>query len=188
MTEMILAQLSEKMKESELLDACVRGDQAALREIYNLHSRRAYLLALRLTGSQTDAEDIVQEAFLRAFEAMGSFRREAKFSSWLYRIVLNRSRDYLSRRGREGLKKKLSGDQPAPAGTPGDALERRILETALAELPDGMREVLIMHDVLGMGHDEIGRALKVRGGTSKSQLHKAREKLRLRLQSEGVRP
>ena len=92
--------IDHSITESALIDKCLAGDQQALRALYDIHGARVYCLALRLTGSAADAEDIVQDAFLRAFGALGRFRRESKFSTWLYRIVLNRCRDLLATRNR----------------------------------------------------------------------------------------
>ncbi|RME21224.1 MAG: RNA polymerase sigma factor [Deltaproteobacteria bacterium] len=165
--------------EKALVKRAAAGDRQALRALYDAHSRRAYALALRLTGSAEDAEEIVQEAFMRAFRALGGFRAESRFSTWLYRIVVNRSNDLMARRARQ-RKKEISLDVHEPAGpdTGSDPMQRRRIEKALEGLPEGYRNVLLLHDMLGLDHGEIAKILGIRRGTSKSQLHKARAWMR----------
>ena len=133
-------------------------------------------MALRLTGSVADAEDVVQETFIRAFRHMHTFRGDSMFSTWLCRIAINQSRD-VYRQGRKQVRTAPEKDVPVEPEQK-DALARARLERALAVLPDGYREVLVMHDVIGMGHKEIAEVLKTAEGTSKSQLHKARARMR----------
>ena len=135
----------------------------------------------RIAGDDDLAEDYAQEAWIRAIRALPTFRGEARFSTWLHRIAVNSAlqavRKEKNRRKREA---PLPDVIPVPPRM-GDTLMQRKLEEALAQLPDGMRKVLILHDVEGYTHEEIGTALGVTSGTSKSQLFKARAKMRIML-------
>jgi len=141
--------------------------------LYQRHCGKIYGLALRLSGSQADAEDVVQDTFMRAFRHLGKFRKDSSFGTWLYRIAVNRTRDLIKRRKPASPELEIA-TQPGQA----DALMGRRLEKALGKLPAGYREVLVLHDVLGMRHAEIGPVLGIKAGTSKSQLHKARANMR----------
>lgn len=156
-----------------LVARCRAGDERAMQQLYQRHAGRLFALALRLTGRRSDAEDVVQDTFLRAWRGLEGFRAESSVGTWLYRIALNRCRDAFARRRPE---------EPEVEGVAevreGDALARRGLEAALAALPEGYREVLLLHDVMELEHPEIAAILGVEVGTSKSQLHKARARMR----------
>jgi len=153
--------------------ACQAGDERAMQRLYAKHHGRLFAMALRLTGNRGDAEDVVQEAFLRAWRALPSFRGEASFGTWIYRIAVNLCRDQFKRR--RPTEPEVEG-QAAP--TPGDGIARRRLESALQSLSAGYREVLVLHDVMELKHPEIAEILGVEVGTCKSQLHKARARMR----------
>ena len=152
------------------------GDEAAFRELYRAHTPRLYSFVLRiLGGDERDAEDAVQETWIRAVEGLGSFRWEARFGTWLVGIGLNVSRNHIRRRTR---RREVGEDAaPAPARRRPDD-ERIDLERALGLLPPGQREVVVLHDVEGWKHREIGDRLGISEGTSKSQLFAARRALR----------
>jgi RNA polymerase sigma-70 factor (ECF subfamily) len=150
----------------------VGHDEAKYAALYQRYAGRIYAMALRITGSRADAEDVLQETFLRAWGAAATFRGDSSEGTWLCRIAINRSRDLLRRRP------PLRDAEPADPVAPGDPPANRELARALGRLPDGYREVLVMHDVLGMNHAEIAHVLEVDVGTSKSQLHKARARMR----------
>lgn len=178
--------------DGPLVERCRAGDAGAMQQLYARHHGRLYAMALRLTGSRADAEDVVQDAFLRAWRALDRFRGGARFGTWIYRIALNRCRDLHGRRrpdveldeGDGQSEGGAIGDGGAgPAG--GDGIARRRLETALAELSRGYREVLVLHDVMELRHPEIAGILDIDVGTSKSQLHKARARMR-RLLAAGA--
>ncbi len=140
-------------------------------------------MALRLTGSVADAEDVVQETFLRAFRKFKSFRGDSAVGTWLVRIAINLCRDMYKTRQKMPVKDDREGgsvqlDSLQTNVQAADTIERKRLEAALSMLPHGYREALIMHDVLGMDHSEIAKAAGSSPGTSKSQLHKARAKMR----------
>jgi RNA polymerase sigma-70 factor (ECF subfamily) len=165
-----------------LAERCGRGELGAFEELYRQHARRLYNLALRMLGNTADAEDAVQDTFLVAHRRLDSFRGEASLGTWLYRLGVNQCLDRMrSRSGREAhatdsLDEPQHTWQPAsPADTP---VERLDLRAAIARLADGARAVFVLHDVEGLEHREIARALGISEGTSKSQLHKARMRLR----------
>jgi len=146
--------------------------------LYRRHSGKIYGLALRLSGSPADAEDVVQDTFMRAFRNLGKFRRDSSFGTWLYRIAVNRTHDIINKR-----KPSLPEIEVATEPSQTKAIMGKRLEKALGKLPLGYREVLVLHDVLGMKHSEIGQVLGIEAGTSKSQLHKARANMRQMLTS-----
>jgi RNA polymerase sigma-70 factor (ECF subfamily) len=156
------------------------GDEGAFRELYERHTPRLYMLALRLMGgSEPDAEDVVQETWIRACEGLDRFRWDSAFSTWLRRIGVNVAVDSLRRRGRD-----LAGTGNPDLDTPASSLpldERIDLEGAIEALPDGYRQVVVLHDVEGMTHREIAELLNVTEGTSKKQLFSGRRALRKHL-------
>jgi RNA polymerase sigma factor (sigma-70 family) len=155
----------------------LRGCEASFRELYRRHTPRLYQLVLRImAGGEADAEDVVQETWIRAVERLGGFRWEAAFGTWLTGIGLNVARGILRRRGRW----EVSGGDgtPEPWSPPPPQAERMDLERAIAALPAGYRAVLVLHDVEGFTHEEIGEQLGIAPGTSKSQLSHARRAVR----------
>ena len=161
-----------------LVEAVVRdGDEQAFRELYRRHTPRLYPLVLRVVGGAVmDAEDVVQDAWVRATGAMGRFRGDSSFSTWLTAIGLNAARDHLRRRGRWGTTEDVTEVEiPVAAAAHGPRLD---LERAIALLPPGCRTVLVMHDVEGYTHEEIAGQLGIAVGTSKSQLFAARRAAR----------
>jgi RNA polymerase sigma-70 factor, ECF subfamily len=153
-----------------------RGDEAAFRDLYRRYTPRLYLTALRLLGqSEMDAEDAVQETWIRAVKEMGKFRWESALGTWLIAIAGNVARDQL-RRLRRRDERELSPEEEQQARLPsGEGID---LERAIALLPEGYRTVLVLHDVEGLTHEEIGEALGIAPGTSKSQLFGARRSMR----------
>jgi len=157
-----------------------RGEESSFRELYRRHTPALYQLALRmLGGSEADAQDVIQETWIRATTRLGGFRWESSFRTWLIGIGLNRARELLRRRGRRPMVELDEYNAPlAPPAADGDRVD---LERAIALLPDGSRMVLVLHDIEGFTHEEIGRRLGIASGTSKSQLFQARRALRARL-------
>lgn len=162
--------------DSPLVPRARDGDRAACRELYRRHSNGIFTLACRMTGDRAEAEDLTQEVFIHAFRGLCGFRGESSFSTWLYRIAINHCRSRLRRR-RPGelvpLERADVGTEPQRA-----ADLRLLLERAVGELPEGYREVFVLHDVQGMGHGEIAEILGCSAGTVRSQLWKARGRLR----------
>jgi RNA polymerase sigma-70 factor, ECF subfamily len=175
------------MIETDLILRAQQGDGEAIEALYRRHSARVYSVVRRLAGDDSQADDWAQEAWLRALRALPTFRGQSLFSTWLHRIAVNCA--LYGRRRRERLgSRELNGmeiqDEPSREEKP---LLRMRLEHAMERLPDGMRRVLVLHDVEGYTHEEIGEMLGVASGTCKSQLFKARAKMRemLRETKEG---
>lgn len=164
--------------EHDLVRRARDGEERAIRQLYERHAPRVYALVRRLAGDDALAEDWAQEAWIRALKALPSFRGDARFSTWLHRIAVNSAlhgrRWSERRRGRETAEPFEASVEPGVDR----ALLRDRIETALERLPLGMRHVLVLHDVEGYTHDEIGTMLGVTAGTSKSQLFKARGRMR----------
>lgn len=159
------------------------GDEAAFRALYGRHNPRIHRFVLRLVGNDVqEAEDILQETWLRAARALDRFRWESAFSSWVSGIALNRVREMARKKKRSLV--EVEGEWEMPMA-PADAGVRIDLERALELLPPGFRTVLVLHDVEGFTHQEIGDRLGITDGTSKSQLHGARKAMR-RLLNMGL--
>lgn len=176
------------MTEAEIVRLAQTGDAAAFEQLYNAHSRRVYALCCQMTGNSAPAEDLAQEAFLQVFRKIRSFRSESAFSTWLYRVAVNvvlmkRRRKSANETpleetgGTEGdtpQRKELGSSDPQLSGI----VNRITLKRALRQLPRGYKRIFLLHDLLGYQHHEIAKALGLASGTSKSQLHKARMRLR----------
>jgi RNA polymerase sigma-70 factor (ECF subfamily) len=166
--------------DRELAEALLlNGDERAFRDLYQRHTPRLFQVVLRVVGgSEHDAEDVVQETWIRATEKLGTFRWEAAFGTWLTGIGLNVARQLLRKKGRW----VELDDAPEPWRPPPHDGERIDQERAIALLPAGYRTVLVLHDVEGYRHEEIGEMLGISSGTSKSQLFNARRSLRQALE------
>jgi len=168
----------------ELCQLAAAGNISAFEVIYQRYHRRTYSLTLRMTNSQTEAEDLTQEVFIQLFRKIGSFRGDSAFSTWLHRLTVNQVLMHFRRRSVKNEKTSDDGEMPEQTVTgsanPGkmQIVDRIALKNAIAELPNGYRNVFVLHDVEGYEHEEVAGMLKISVGTSKSQLHKARLKLR----------
>lgn len=175
-------------EDRELAAAVARsGDEKAFRALYRRHTPALYRLALRLGGGDGPwAEELVQRAWIRAVEGLSAFGWRSSLSTWLGGIAVNCARE-LWREARPGGE-FVPGDErhliPSARGSP-DVEDRVDLERAIERLPDGYREVFVLHDVEGYTHEEIGELLGIETGTSKSQLSRARRRLRATLAPEG---
>ena len=182
-------QLAQPASSSaELIAGARRGEEKAFETLFHQHKQRVYSLCLRIAGNAADAEELTQEAFLQAFRKIHTFRGESAFSTWLHRLTVN---TVLMR-----LRKKRVSEMPLEGSATGEELDRperefgapdlglmgcidRVhLERGVAQLAPGYRQILVLHDVQGYKHHEIAAILDVSVGNSKSQLHKARAKLR----------
>ena len=176
------------MTDADLVARCRGGDVEAFEAVYRQHSARIFALACRMAGSPDIAEDLLQEIFLQAHRKLGTFKGDATLGTWLYRLAINLCLDFVrSRQARNAkmtgaLDDDVSGEPPARRETP---IARIDLERAIARLPAGCREAFVLHDVEGFDHKEIGEMLGIAEGTSKSQVFKARMKLRAMLVSGG---
>lgn len=170
--------------ELQLVERCRRGELGAFEELYRQHSGRLFSLAVRMLGNPADAEDLLQEIFLSAHRKLESFRGEAALGTWLYRLAMNQILDHVrSRAARSGQLTDGLDDATLLADAGGHrladrAIDRIDLERALAELPEGCRAAFVLHDVEGLEHREVSEVLGIAEGTSKSQVHKARLRLR----------
>lgn len=168
----------------ELTTLAAAGNIGAFELIYERYHRRTYSLCLRMTGNQSEAEDLTQEVFIQLFRKIGSFRGESAFSTWLHRLTVNQVLMHFRRRSVKNEKTSEDGEIPEQIvpGTENQArmpvLDRIAITRAVAQLPPGYRSVFVLHDVEGYEHEEVSKLLKISVGTSKSQLHKARLKLR----------
>ncbi len=175
--------LAQQTDRELVEDVVIDGDERAFRELYGRHTPRLYQLVLRLTGSQQDAEDVVQEAWLRAVEAAAHFRWESAFTTWLTGIAINRFRELLRKRNSSPVVALEGIAEPVMRA---DSVGERVdLERALSLLPQGYRTVLILHDLEGYRHEEIAQHLGIATGTSKSQLFHARRHVRALLGAGG---
>ncbi len=166
------------MTEAQLIRRASDGDGQAVRALYERYAPRVYAVVRRIAADDDQAQDYAQEAWIRAIRALPTFRGDARFSTWLHRIAVNAALQAL-RKAETRLKRERPLPEVVSAPTLSkDALLQRRLEWALDQLPDGMRQVIILHDVEGYTHEEIGELLGVTSGTSKSQLFKARMKMR----------
>jgi RNA polymerase sigma-70 factor (ECF subfamily) len=176
----------------ELTQASAAGDMTSFEELYSRHSRRVYSLCLRMTANTAEAEDLAQEVFIQLYRKAGSFRGESAFTTWLHRLTVNQVLMHFRRRGVKVEQVTEDGESPQQVvlgtGNPSQmpVVDRIALDRAVSKLPPGYRAVFVLHDVEGHEHEEVARLLGCSVGTSKSQLHKARMKLRqlLRQQNE----
>jgi RNA polymerase sigma-70 factor (ECF subfamily) len=165
-------------------------DLQAFEELYQRHHRRVYALCLRMTQNVSEAEDLAQEVFIQLFKKIGSFRGDSAFTTWLHRMTVNqvlmhfrkrKVRDEKTTEEGETLEQIVQGTENPNNMT---VVDRIALDRAIGQLPPGYRSVFVLHDVEGYEHGEIARMLGCSVGTSKSQLHKARMKLRRLLKEE----
>ena len=158
------------------------GDQQAFERLYRSHVARIHSLVRRMVGGEGDADELVQDAFVRAWQRLSTFRGEAAFGTWLHRLTVNLVLNWQKSRTRG---RKLFDDDTlldtasARRESPEAAMD---LETALAELPKGARQIFVLHDVEGFRHEEIAEMLEITSGTSKAQLHRARMLMRKHLE------
>jgi RNA polymerase sigma-70 factor, ECF subfamily len=174
--------------EQEAIEKARGGDAQAFETLYSMHKRRVYSLCLRMLGNVAEAEDLTQEAFLQLYRKIGTFRGDSAFSTWLHRLAVNVVLMHLRRKGlpQVSLEETLEPSQDdgprkdigARDLTLSGSIDRVTLERAIENLPPGYRLVFVLHDVEGYEHNEIAEMLDCSIGNSKSQLHKARMKLR----------
>jgi RNA polymerase sigma-70 factor (ECF subfamily) len=169
-------------RDLALAERCRAGAPGAFEEVYRAHAARLFGLACRLVG-RTDAEDLLQEIFLAAHRKLGLYKGESSLGTWLFRLATNLCLDHLRSRGVRFAQMTDALDEerdmsPPRSGRVLGVVDRIDLERALSSLPAGCRTVFVLHDVEGFEHKEIGGLLGIADGTSKSQLHKARMRLR----------
>lgn len=185
-------------EENDAVRRVLDGDADAFSPLVEAYQKNIYNLALRMTGNPEDALDMAQEAFIRAYNSLSSFRGDSKFSVWLYRIVSNVCLDFLrARKGRTAVSLSQTGPDgedaaleiPDERALPEAELERALTRDAvrrgLQALPDNQREILLLREIQGLSYEEIAAALSLEGGTVKSRIFRARKKLCAYLLADG---
>jgi RNA polymerase sigma-70 factor, ECF subfamily len=183
------------MSEAEAIRLAQQGDAAAFERLYRMHNRRVYSLCLRMLNNTAEAEDLTQEAFLQLFRKIGTFRGESAFSTWLHRLSVNVVLMKLRKKsGTESSLDEMTEPDEDGNGPRRDfgtvdlrlsgSIDRVNLQRAVEQLPPGYKSVFVLHDVQGYEHNEIAEIMECSIGNSKSQLHKARMRLRELLQEE----
>ena len=194
-TRVNASQSPKSATEAEAIRLAQAGDAAAFEHLYQLHSRRVYALCLRMVGNPSDAEDLMQEAFLQLFRKIGTFRGESAFSTWLHRMTVNVVLMRLRKKTLPAASLEETTEPDEETGGPrkdigapdlrlSGAVDRVNLERSIGKLPPGYRTVFVLHDVQGFEHNEIAGIMGCSVGNSKSQLHKARTRLRELLQED----
>ena len=190
--QLVAPTLSSDSVEADMLARAQAGDHQAFAQLYSLHKRRIYSLCLRMVGNVSEAEDLTQEAFLQLHRKIATFRGDSAFSTWLHRLAFNVVLMQLRKKGLSVISLD-EAMEPAAEERPGrsfgehdlilsGAIDRLTLQRAIDELPAGYRLIFVLHDIEGYEHNEIAGMLDCSIGNSKSQLHKARLKLRAALQ------
>jgi RNA polymerase sigma-70 factor (ECF subfamily) len=182
-----------RMSEAEAIERAQQGDSAAFEILYGMHKRRVYSLCWRMIGNEAEAEDLTQEAFMQVYRKISGFRGQSAFYSWLHRVTTNVVLMRLRKKGlfAVSLEEFLDPeDEDRPKGDFGSqddvlagAIDRIVLEQAMESLPPGYRTVFVLFDVEGYEHHEIAKIMGCSVGNTKSQLHKARMKLRFILKT-----
>ena len=171
-------------KDFVLTQAAAKGNMAAFEEVYTRHHRRVYSICLRMLQNATEAEDLTQDVFIQLYRKIGSFRGDSAFTTWLHRMTVNQVLMHFRKRNVKFEKTTEEGETPVQivngTANPGKMpiVDKIAIEHAISQLPNGYRNVFVLHDVEGYEHEEVARILGCSVGTSKSQLHKARLKLR----------
>ncbi len=185
--------MQENIDERFLIKRAVKGDSDAFETLIRAHESRMYAVTLRMCGSREDAQDCLQEAMLRIYKAMDSFRGQSSFGTWVYRITMNTCLDELRRRK---VRQSTSLDAMLETGwSPTDETntpeknslrneQRRSIEKAIATLPEDMRSAVVLRDIQGFSYEEIAQILSANVGTIKSRISRGREKLREALMTE----
>ncbi len=185
------AEETERSSDYALAQRAAKGEMEAFEVLYQRHNRRVYSLCLRMTQNVQEAEDLTQESFIQLYRKIGSFRGDSAFTTWLHRLTVNQVLMHFRKRSVKMEKTTEEGETPVqivkgtenPNAMP--VIDRIALDNAIAQLPPGYKSVFILHDVEGHEHEEVARILGCSVGTSKSQLHKARMKLRRLLKQQN---
>jgi RNA polymerase sigma-70 factor (ECF subfamily) len=173
-----------KVTDFALAQSAANGDMFAFEELYQRHHRRVYSICLRMLQNASEAEDLTQDVFIQLYRKIGSFRGDSAFTTWLHRLTVNQVLMHFRKRTVKFEKTTEEGETPVQVvgGTENPnkmpIVDKIALENAIQQLPAGYKNVFVLHDVEGYEHEEVARILGCSVGTSKSQLHKARLKLR----------
>src|SRR5580765_2336774 len=180
-----------KVSDYELAQAAARGDMFSFEELYQRHHRRVYSICLRMLQNASEAEDLTQDVFIQLYRKVGSFRGDSAFTTWLHRLTVNQVLMHFRKRTVKFEKTTEEGETPVQivSGTSNPERMRIVdkiaLDNAIDQLPNGYKNVFVLHDVEGFEHEEVARILGCSVGTSKSQLHKARLKLQKLLKKKA---
>ena len=179
--------------EGRMIERASGGDPEAFNRLMERHERRMYAVALRMCANREDAQDCLQEAMLRVYRAIGSFKGESSFSTWVYRITMNTCLDELRRRKNKqsaSLDDLLdegwapADDRSSPEKHAVRAETARVLRETIRELPEDMRAAVVLRDIQGYTYEEIAQMLEINVGTIKSRISRGREKLREKLKEK----
>ncbi len=174
-------------EESVWIRRAQQSDARAFESLYKLHLGRVYGICLRMTGNVSEAEDCAQEAFIQAWKKLDKFRGDSAFSTWLHRIAVNTVLGRIRKSQREQDRILAITDLAESPVATGDSGELRDLSDAVGQLPQGARNVFVLHAVYGYSHAETGEMLGIASGTSKAQLHRAKRLLAQQLKKQGFR-
>lgn len=180
-----------KVADLELARSAAGGDMAAFEELYKRHHRRVYSVCLRMLQNTSEAEDLTQDVFIQLYRKIGSFRGDSAFTTWLHRMTVNQVLMHFRKRTVKFEKTTEEGETPDQivSGTANphkmQIVDKIALDNAIEQLPEGYKNVFVLHDVEGFEHEEVARILGCSVGTSKSQLHKARLKLQKLLKKKA---
>lgn len=188
------------VSEIDIIRRAQAGDSDAFADLFNRHKGRVYALCLRMTKNTAEAEDLMQEAFLHMFRRLAAFRHDSALSTWLYRVTINTILMHFRKKSlrQVSLDEPVGGEDQTPSRIRefpsadvrlAGCVDRVALDRALDELPNGSREIFVLHEVEGFQHHEIAKFLGCSVGNSKSQLHKARQRIRelLARPANGIR-
>ena len=185
---------SKVVSEVELIRRAQEGDAEAFGFLFEKHKARVYALCLRMTRNTAEAEDLTQDAFLHVFRKLAAFRADSALSTWLYRVTVNTVLMHFRKKSLCTVSAEKTNDEGAavPREFPmtdfrlAGCIDRMALNRALAELPNGYRKIFLLHEIAGYEHREIAKFLGCSVGNSKSQLHKARQRIRELLVPSGI--
>lgn len=197
---MPISSKTASVSEFEVIRRAQAGDSDAFADLFNRHKGRVYALCLRMTKNTAEAEDLTQEAFLHMFRRLAAFRQDSALSTWLYRVTVNTILMHFRKKSlrQVSLDEPIGGEDQTPSRVRefpsadvrlAGCVDRVALDRALDELPNGSREIFVLHEVEGFQHHEIAKFLGCSVGNSKSQLHKARQRIRelLARPAKGIR-
>lgn len=183
-----------ELNENKLIERASGGDPSAFNRLMEAHERRMYAVALRMCGNREDAQDCLQEAMLRIYRSISSFKGQSSFGTWVYRITMNTCLDELRRKKNkqstslDGLLDTGWSPQDESASPEKHAVQsetRRLLHQAIQDLPEDMRSAIVLRDIQGLSYEEIAQALDINVGTIKSRISRGRDKLREKLKQKA---
>lgn len=170
----------------DLIDQCIKGNQRAQFQLYKLYYKSMYSVSLRIVNNETEAEDIMQESFLKAFKKMHTYRGEVSIGAWLKKIVINRSLDHLKKKKVKFEEVNARTAQLADDSDTCEEVDVESIKNAIRQLPDGYRTILSLHLIEGYDHDEISGILGISNSASRTQYSRAKSKLKELLKGKEI--